>query len=403
MDIKKLYSKSTATMKTSMIREMLAQTKGVKGMISFAGGFPSPETFPVKILGELFNEVIEESGTDTLQYGASEGDNELKEALIEWENMGLNKDELLICNGATNGIYYYTRTLINEGDVILCEGPTFLGSVVSFEAAGAEVVAVNMDNEGIILEQLSAKINELKSQNKNIKFLYTIPDFQNPTGITMSLQRRHDLIKLMQKENILILEDDPYRELRYTGERIKSLFEISRLEYNDNQLVTVIKSFSKILGPGLRMACAFGNEEIIKPMCSWLQKIIVSPDGVTQRAVAKYIKNGYLEKHINDICEYYKPYHQAIIDAMEKYMPAEVSYTKPEGGIFVWLSTEKDINFDELFKEVVAEKVCYIPGSKFYPEGFEKYNCLRLNFSYPTIEQIYQGVETLANIIKSKL
>ncbi|MCK9331319.1 MAG: PLP-dependent aminotransferase family protein [Candidatus Cloacimonetes bacterium] len=403
MNLKDLYSKSTAGMKTSMIREMLAQTKGVPGMISFAGGFPSPATFPVNTLNELFQEVVTESGSDTLQYGASEGDNELKKALISWENVSLDTDELLITNGATNGIYYFTRTLINPGDVILCEGPTFLGSVVSFEASGAEVISIDMDNQGIQLDLLEDKIKELKSIGKTIKFFYTIPDFQNPTGITMSLERRHDLIKLMQKEQILILEDDPYGELRYSGEKVKSLIEIARNEYNDKKIVTTVKSFSKILGPGLRMAYVMADKELIKPMCSWLQKVIVNPEGVTQRVVAKYISKGYLEEHIKSIREFYKPYQVAIIDALTKYMPNEIEFTKPEGGIFIWLKTKKDINFDELFSEIVKEKVCYIPGSKFYPEHYEQYNCLRLNFSYPTIEQIYDGIKILSEKIQTEL
>jgi len=428
MNIKNLYSHTTATMKTSMIREMLASTKGVPGMISFAGGFPSPETFPILTLADIFKEVITETGTDTLQYGASEGDNELKDTIIKWEShifpssggvatkqtveatsdskasdditsLNLTRDELLICNGATNGIYYFTRSLIEPGDIILCEGPTFLGSVVAFEAAGAKVIPIEMDIDGIIIDQLSEKIKELRAQNKTIKFLYTIPDFQNPTGITMSLSRRHELIKLMQAEDILILEDDPYRELRYAGVRVPSLFELARNEYHDNQLVTVIKSFSKILGPGLRIALAMGHEDIIKPMCSWLQKVIVNPEGVTQKVVARYIQRGYLQDHLKAIAGYYTPFNSAIIEALGMYMPPSVTFTRPQGGIFVWLSTDSPLNFDALFPEIVSKKVAYIPGSKFYPEGFEKYNCLRLNFSYPTIEQIYEGVKILGKVI----
>jgi len=415
-----------------MIREMLASTKGVPGMISFAGGFPSPETFPVNILADLFKEVITETGPDTLQYGASEGDNELKDAIIKWDTAtqifpssrrdehspsilqqtgwstssttqitpyALTRDELLICTGATNGIYYFTRALIEPGDVILCEGPTFLGSVVAFEANGAEVIPIDMDRDGIILDQLSDTIKNLRSQKKTIKFLYTIPDFQNPTGITMSIDRRYELIKLMQAEEILILEDDPYKELRYTGERLPSLFEIARSVYNDAQLVTLIKSFSKILGPGLRIAVAMGHPDIIKPMSSWLQKVIVNPEGVTQKVVARFIQKGYLIKHLAFIAQYYTPYNNAITAALEKYMPPSVSFTRPQGGIFVWVSTDSPLNFDALFPEIVAKKVAYIPGSKFYPEGFEKYNCLRLNFSYPTIEQIERGVEVLGKCI----
>jgi 2-aminoadipate transaminase len=407
METKNLYSKSTATMKTSMIREMLAQTKGVADMISFAGGFPSPMTFPTVVLSELFREVTLDSGSDILQYGASEGDAELKEALLSYESdtnpkTKLTHDELLICNGATNGIYYFTRAFIDIGDVILCEGPTFLGSVVSFEAAGAEVVSVEMDENGICIDKLTETISKLKSQHKKIKFFYTIPDFQNPTGITMSLQRRHELINICQSEKILILEDDPYSELRYSGEPIPTIFNIARNEYNDTKLVTIVKSFSKILGPGLRIAVAIGHEEIISNMGSWLQKIIVSVDGVTQRTIARYIKRGYLKPHIESIRSFYKPFQAAIITALETHMPKTVQFTKPEGGIFIWLKSSKDINFDQIFAEVVKQKVCYIPGSKFYPQGYEKHNALRLNFSYPSIEQIHTGVEILGKVIKSK-
>ncbi|MDX9869500.1 MAG: PLP-dependent aminotransferase family protein [Candidatus Cloacimonadales bacterium] len=404
MNLKSMYSKSTATMKSSLIRELVASTKGIKGLISFAGGFPSPQTFPVQDLAEIFNEVIDSDGCDILQYGASEGDNFLKTEIKKWEKKDyLADDEILIVDGATNGIYYFTQTLINPGDVILCEGPSFLGTLVAFEAAGAEVVPVSMDDEGINMAELDEVIAKLKAENNTIKFIYTIPDFQNPTGVTMSLQRRHDLIKTAIKHSILLLEDDPYSQLRYKGENIKSLYAIAREDYQNSQVVTAVKSFSKILGPGLRVAYVLADKELIQPMISWLQKVIVSPNCVAERAVAKYMRDDKLNPHIEKIQKFYAPYMDAMLNALEKYMPKEVKWPEIEGGIFIWLTCPEHINTDELFEKAKEMKISFIPGSKFYPTNHERYNSLRLNFSYPSIEQIDAGVKALGDLLKSMI
>lgn len=404
MELKSYYSESTAGMKSSMIRELVSSTKGIPGLISFAGGFPSPKTFPVEDLAELFKEVILQNGYDVLQYGASEGDSQLKKALKDWEGKkDLTDDEMLIVTGSTNGIYYFAKTFINPGDVILCEGPSFLGSLVAFEACGADVVPVTMDDDGIIISELIEKIQTLKNAGKSIKFIYTIPDFQNPTGVTLSLSRRKELIELCIKENILILEDDPYGLLRYKGEFITSLFDLARTDYQNDYVVTSVKSFSKILGPGLRIAYMMAHEDIIRQMGSWLQKVIVTPDCVAERAVAYYISQGKLESHVSSIQSFYKPYLESMLNALEKYMPKEVSWTKPEGGIFLWLDCPDHINTDELFELSKNEKVTFIPGSKFYPSNHEKYNSLRLNFSFPTHEQIDEGIKRLAELLKKVL
>jgi 2-aminoadipate transaminase len=404
MDLKTMYSKSTTSMKSSMIRELVSSTKGIPGLISFAGGFPSPQTFPVEELAEIFKNVICEHGTDILQYGASEGDIHLKHELKKWENKEyLTDDELLIVDGSTNGIFYFAQSLINPGDVVLCEGPSFLGTLVAFEAVGAEVIPVSMDDEGILISELEDTIKRLKQENKTIKFIYTIPDFQNPTGVTQSLERRHALIKLAIQHSILILEDDPYSQLRYKGEMLKSLFEIAREEYQNKKVVTSIKSFSKILGPGLRIAYIMADEDLIKPMISWLQKVIVSPNCVAERAVAKYMKDNKLTPHIDKIQAFYAPYMEAMLNALETYMPRAIKWSKIEGGIFIWLTCPDHINTDELFAKARDMKISFIPGSKFYPSGHERFNSLRLNFSYPSIEQIDAGVKRLAELLQSMI
>lgn len=404
MDLLSKYSTTTATMKSSMIRELVSSTKGIPGLISFAGGFPSPKTFPVDELGEIFKKVIVEHGTDVLQYGASEGDQSLKNAIKKWENKpNLHDDELVVVSGSTNGIYYFARAVINPGDVILCEGPSFLGSVVALEACGAEVVPVNMDDEGLIVEELNKTIARLKSENKTIKFLYTIPDFQNPTGVTLTYQRRKAIIETAIKNDFLILEDDPYSQLRYKGEMVKSMIDIAREEFSNDKVVTSVKSFSKILGPGLRIAYIMGHEDIIRPIISWVQKVTLSPECVAERAVAIFMNQDKLNPHIQLIRDYYAPYLEKMLECLEKYMPKEITWANIEGGIFLWLTCPDYINTDELFKLARDEKVSFIPGSQFYPTNYEKHNSLRLNFSYPTLDQIDDGIKRLANLLKAMI
>lgn len=400
--IEKYFSQTTKAMKSSLIRELVAATKNVPDLISFAGGFPNPATFPKETLSKLYAEVVAEEGRDVLQYGASEGDGQLKDQLIKWEGYNdLKHDNLVMTVGATNAIYYMARTLIDEGDVILCEAPTFLGSLVVFDALKADVQGIAMDSDGIDLNKLYDKVHQLRESGKTIKFLYTIPDFQNPAGVSMSLTRRRELLKFCEAEGILVMEDNPYSRLRFTGDELPTLYRIAHDEMNNHSLVTEIVSFSKILGPGMRVAFAKGEASMISKMVSWQQKVNVTPDCVTERVAARFFAGGYMEPHINSICEYYKPYLQTMLDALSATMPSYVQWTKPSGGIFLWLWLPEDINADKLFFKAKDHLVTFIPGSKFYPEGQEKFNCLRLNFTYSTIDQINTGVERLAKLMSS--
>ncbi len=400
--ISNYFSNVTKVMKSSLIRELVATTKNVPGIISFAGGFPSPHTFPKDTLARIYAETVAAEGQDILQYGASEGDNKLKEQLLKWEGYtGLNQDHLITTVGATNAIYYMSRALINEGDVIFCEAPTFLGTLVVFDALKADVQSIPMDHEGIDLNRLADKVKELRAKGKNLKFIYTIPDFQNPTGITMSLKRRHELLKFCAEQDLLIMEDNPYSRLRFTGEHLPTLFNIAHNELHHPELVTEIISFSKILGPGMRVAYAKGHPELIHKMVSWQQKVTISPDCVTQRVASKFFAEGHMDPHIAQICTYYKPYLDKMLSCLSQEMPDYVQWTKPEGGIFLWVWLPEDQNADQLFTAAGEHLVTFIPGSKFYPSGQEKYNCLRLNYTYSSMEQIETGIARLGKLLKS--
>ena len=396
------FSETTKTMKSSLIRELVATTKNVPDLISFAGGFPSPATFPLETLSKLYQEIVSQQGRDVLQYGNSEGDEQLKEEILKWENYPkLNNDNMMITVGATNAIYYMSRTLLNEGDVVLCEAPSFLGSIVAFEAVGAEVHSISMDNEGIDLNRLAEKVKRLRDANKVIKFIYTIPDFQNPTGITMSYKRRRELLQFCEAEGILIMEDNPYSRLRFRGEEQPTLLRIAQTELNNPYLVTEIVSFSKILGPGIRVAYAIGAPELITKMVSWQQKVTISPDCISERVVAEFLAKGYMEPHIQNLCRFYSPYLDKMLECLSREMPVYVQWTKPDGGIFLWLWLPEDINADTLFYKAKDHLVTFIPGSKFYPEGQEKFNCMRLNYSYSSFSQIETGIKRLGELVKS--
>jgi 2-aminoadipate transaminase len=394
------FSKITKSMKSSMIRELVASTRDIDGLISFAGGFPSPLTFPTDILAQLYTKVVSEEGNAILQYGASEGDPILKRELIKWEGYDISPDQMLVTAGSTNAIYYLTRALVDPGDVIICEAPSFLGSLVAFEASGAELVGVPLDNEGIDLSILETKVDELQRQGKRVKFIYTIPDFHNPAGLTMSLERRKNLIEYAMAVQIPILEDNPYSRLRFSGEALPTLYKLANLEYHNDEVVTEIVSFSKILGPGLRLAFAKGNKALIERMCSWQQKVNIAPDNVSQRVAARFLSEGNMDPHIEKCCNFYRPYLHKMLDSMAKYLPSYIQYNKPEGGIFTWLKLPEDMNADLLFEKAKEKKVTFIPGSKFYPTGQEKYNALRLNFSFSTLEQIEQGMQSLGKVME---
>jgi 2-aminoadipate transaminase len=394
-------SQATKSMKSSMIRELVASTRNIPGLISFAGGFPSPKTFPRETLSRLYAEVLTREGDSILQYGASEGDPLLKTELLKWEGYDLSPDQMLITAGATNAIFYMTRALLDPGDVILCEAPSFLGSLVAFTALGADLQGIPLDLEGLDLAVLQQKVDELQAAGKKIKFIYTIPDFHNPAGVTMSYQRRKDLIEYALAMDIPILEDNPYSRLRYSGSALPTLFRIAHDEYHNTEVVTEIVSFSKILGPGMRLAFAKGSQILIERMCSWQQKVNIAPDNISQRVVSRFLAEGHMEPHLQFIRDFYRPYLDKMLTSMSEYLPAYIQYTKPQGGIFTWLWLPQDMSADTLFEHAKAHKVTFIPGSKFYPAGQEQYNCLRLNFSYCSLEQIDKGMQSLGQIMEN--
>jgi len=387
-------------MQHSFIREILKLTKGVEGVISFAGGLPNPESFPKELLADIFCQVVNQEGDDVLQYGASEGDKILKDALKQMEGMpDLPDDELVITVGSTNGIYFFTRTFIDPGEIIISEAPGFPGSLAAMEACGARIVGVEMDDSGMLPDRLKETLKSLLDKNEPIKFIYVIPEFQNPSGRTMDIRRRRDIIEVAKAFDLPILEDQPYRELRYDGEQLTTIWELARKEYNDPDLVTICKSFSKILGPGMRLGYIMGPSDVVGQMVKWAQKITVSPDCTTQRVAARFIEKGHMNGHIAKIIELYRPRRDAMLNALKAHMPASVKWTVPEGGMFIWVTFPDEVDTDAILVRAVENKVAFIPGSKFYTGGIVKKNELRLNFSYTSLDLIEEGIKRLSKLL----
>lgn len=395
-----ILSRTTRSMGGSFIREMLKATKGVEGMISLAGGLPSPEAFPTDLLAGLFQEVVATDGADVLQYGPTEGDPVLIREINRYEGeSGVGPDEIIITDGTTNAIYLFARAVIDPGDVVVCEAPSFNGSLVALEACGAELAPVPMDDEGLIVDRVRETVTAMKARGRTVKFIYAIPEFQNPSGRTMSLARRLELIRVAREEGVLILEDQPYRDLRFNGPRLGSLWNLARSEFGDDRTVTICKSFSKILGPGLRLGFAVGPPTLITAMARWSQKIIVAPEGVVQRVTARFLERGFMGPHLERIRGLYRAKRDVILSALKDTMPPHIRWTEPEGGLFIWVTGPEGMDTDALLGRALAAGVAYIPGSKFYPTGAERTNEMRLNFSYAPAADLREGVTRLARLM----
>jgi len=402
-DLQATLATNIKGMKRSAIRELL-KFLGQPGLISLSGGFPSPLTFPTVELKEIMCEVMDTEAAFALQYGATEGDILLRTLLVnryKAAGVDMSIENMIITTASQQALDLIAKIFIDRGDSVIVGLPSYLGGLSAFNSYGANMIGIPMDDEGEDVQIMEDRIKEQIAKGKKPKFIYVIPDFQNPAGISMSLKRRHELLNFCVKENILIMEDNPYSRLRFTGEPLPTLFHIAHEEMHNSYLVTEIISFSKILGPGMRVAFAKGDPDLINKMVSWQQKVNVTPDCVTQRVVAKYFAAGHMNPHIQWICEFYKPYLDKMLDCLNLEMPNFVQWTKPQGGIFLWLWLPEDLNADKLFFSAKDHLVAFIPGSKFYPEGQEKYNCLRLNYTYSSFEQIETGIKRLAQLLKS--
>ncbi len=388
----KLFADRAAELSGSAIRatfKLLADPS----IISFAGGAPSPDLFPKKELGEIAERILRENGNTALQYGITEGYAPLiefvKDRLVKQGVIG-ESERVIITTGGQQVIDLTARALVNEGDVVAVERPSFVGGLNCFRSYNAKMTDIPVENDGLSTEALRELLKTTK-----IKLLYTIPTFQNPGGITMSLEKRKELLSLAEEYDFYILEDNPYGELRYKGEdvpSIKSMDEKGRVIYAG--------SFSKILSPGLRIGFASAREEILEKMVVIKQITDVHTPVLTQMIAYEFVTHYDIDEHIQRSRRLYGHKCAVMLSEMDKCFPEYCEYTRPEGGIFLWCTLPEGFDSDALFKKGVENKVAFVPGSSCMVDATKKYSSFRLNFSNTPDEKIAVGINTLARIIK---
>lgn len=367
-------------------------------IISFAGGLPAPDCFPVEEMAAAFAETLAEDKGSALQYGACDGFRPLKEwvatYMVERQAMAsCSPDEVLITSGSQQGIELIARALLEPGDRVIVESPSYMAALQVFSNIEAVSIAAPSDEDGLITEGLAELIRKEKP-----KFIYVIPTFQNPSGITMTLKRRKELIKIAHEEGIPILEDNPYGELRYMGESLPPLKSLS----SNPEEVLYLGTFSKIVAPGLRLGWMVTTPEVVRKLSLVKQSTDLLCNLTSQFALTRYLQSGALLPHLEKIKANYKVKRDAMEEAMKKHFPKEVHWANAEGGMFFWATLPESIDTMEMLDDALAAKVAYVPGVAFYPDGQGK-SSMRLNFSNATPEKINEGITKLGEVIASRL
>lgn len=398
-DFPQILSDSSKRMKRSAIRELLKLTNK-PGLISFAGGLPSPLTFPIEELKEITAEILDTDSTSALQYSTTEGDPLLRKLLTErYVKAGLNitVDNLVITSSSQQALDLLPKVLINPGDKVIVGLPSYLGGLSSFHNYGAKMIGIEFDKHGMRSDKLEEELDILRKVGEKPKFIYIIPDFQNPAGITMPESRRKEIIAIAEKYDVLIVEDSPYRELRFEGEHQKTIYQLA-----DNGKVILLGTFSKIFVPGFRIGWIIGDELIIDKLVMSKQSIDLCTSSFVQKIAAKYMEKGYFEKNLLKIIELYKGKKEVMIEAFKTYLPEGVTWTNPDGGLFLFVTLPEHMNADDLFKVAVKNNVAFVIGSAFHCDESGK-NTMRINFSFASKEEITEGVKRLSVAIKEMM
>lgn len=397
------YAHRTKSMQGSFIREILKLTQK-PDIISFAGGLPAPKVFPVERFKEAANRTLVERAEKALQYGTTEGYLPLREMIAERSaryGLKVSANNVSITSGSQQALDLIGRLFINRGDKIIVENPTYLGALQAWNAYGADYVPVPMDEEGMITAELE------KALRTGAKFIYVLPNFQNPSGVTLSLKRRQELVRLADHYGTPIVEDDPYGQIRFEGEHLPPVAVVDSEyrgqdggSYDSN--VIYLSTFSKLLAPGIRIAWAIAAENVIRKLVQAKQGADLHTSSFNQIIVHEISKNDFIDEHVKIIRATYKERRDAMLEAMEEFFPTEVTWTHPKGGMFLFATLPDSLDATELFDRAVEKKVAYVPGTVFHPGGDGK-NTLRLNFSFSDPDTIREGIARLGKMLKEEI
>ena len=390
------FAKRMDNMKASEIRELLALT-AKPDIISFAGGLPAPELFPVDQWKAAVNKVLDEKGRRALQYGPTEGYLPLREQIVHRMNkVGVKDakpDDFLILSGSQQGLDFMAKAFIDPGDQIIVESPTYLGALNAFKAYEPSFLDVELDADGMRMDILEERLKN----NDRVKFIYVISDFQNPSGKTWTMERRKKLIELANKYDVAILEDNPYGELRFEGEIQPSLKSL-----DTEGRVVFMGTFSKVFSPGVRLGWFCAAPDILDKFNKIKQGADLQSSTISQMELAQYLEDNDLEAHIAEIIKVYGKRKNVMVDAMTKYFPEGVTFTNPEGGLFLWVELPEYMNARDLAVKAIEQKVAYVPGGAFFGNNVRE-NCFRCNYSCMSEEKIEEGVKRLADVIKAEM
>lgn len=387
------FAKRMEDMKASEIREILKVAERPE-VISFAGGLPAPELFPVEEIKEVSRIVLEEEGAKALQYSSTEGYAPLRQWIADRMNTrlgtSLESDNILITHGSQQALDLSGKVFLDEGDIVLCESPTYLAAISAFRAYGCEFVEVPTDDDGMIPEEL----NRILENTPRVKLIYIIPDFQNPTGRTWSQDRREQLVKAATKHQVMIIEDNPYGELRFEGGTLPSV-----KSFDQTGCVLCYGTFSKTFCPGYRIGWVAGEKTIIEKYVLVKQGTDLQCNTLAQREIFKYLEMYDIDEHIAKIREVYRRRRNLMVQTMEEEFPQGVSFTRPQGGLFAWVELPAQVNAREVLEKSIEKNVAFVPGGSFFPNG-GKENTFRVNYSNMPEERIREGIKRLGEILR---
>lgn len=390
-----IFSERMEGIRASEIRELLKLTTRSE-IISFAGGLPAPELFPIEALKKVSIEVLDEMGTQALQYSTTEGYNPLREKIAKrMSKVGVSAkmDDILITSGSQQGLDFAGKIFLNPGDMVICESPSYLGAINAFKAYQCGFIEIETDDNGMIMEDLEKKLETAE----NVKMIYVIPDFQNPSGRSWNLERRTALLEIAKKHNLPIVEDNPYGELRFEGEMLPSI-----KSFDDEGRVIFLGTFSKTFCPGLRLGWVCADEDVLQKFILVKQGADLQSNSMSQRELDVFLNHYDLDEHVEKIKDVYRKRRDVMLSTMKAEFPEEVSFTYPEGGLFTWCVLPDYLNARDLMEKALEKNVAFVPGGSFFPNGGRE-NAFRMNYSNMPEDKIVEGVKRLGVVLKEAI
>lgn len=392
-----LYANRASLLKSSAIRDLLSVTER-KDIVSLAGGNPYTEDFKMNKIVAATTEAMLSQGNAALQYGSSEGHIGLKKhicSLMATENMTVDREDFIVTGGSQQGLDILGKVFIEPGDTIIVEAPSYLGALSAFAGYEPRVVSVPLDEQGLVVTELETKLKELTARGIRPKFLYTVPNFHNPAGVTLSLERRQRIIELSREYELLLIEDNPYGRLRFEGEPLPSLREL-------DENVVYLSTFSKILSPGIRLGWLVAPHPILEKIIFAKQAADLCSPSFTQRVVEEFFNKNNLDDYILQLVKTYTSRRDAMLEALDEFFPDEAEWTRPQGGFFVWVKLPEFIDTTEMLADAISQKVAFIPGRAFFADG-RGANFMRLAFCFPNEEEIREGVRRLSGVVEDQI